>query len=184
MVARRRALLGSFVAALALVGASCGGDDEPSASEASASEWADGFCTAVTTWTSELEEIGDAFRDPSTLSTDAVKQAARDAGAATEQFVTDVRALGAPDTEAGEQVQDSVDELADMVEQQKSEIEEAVEDASGLTGLTAAIASVGTALSSMATAFQSTLETLEAADASGELEQALEDSEACDELTG
>lgn len=170
------------VASLAVLAASCGGDDESSASPTA--EWATGFCTAVSAWTDELQQIGDEIDDPSSLSVDALEQAVADVGAATDDFVEDVRGLGAPDTESGQAVQDSLDSLADTLEAEKADIEEAIADASGLTGIASAITSIGTSLTAMGTAFQETLGAIEDADASGELETALEDSEACDEITG
>ena len=105
-------------------------------------EWADGFCTAVTSWTDELRRIGDDLRDPSSLSIDALKQAAGDVNAATDAFVEDVRALGAPETKSGREVQDSLENLADTVDAEKAEIEEAIEDASGVTGAAAAVTAI------------------------------------------
>lgn len=169
-----------LVAALALVGASCGGDDEPEAS--SATEWADEFCTAVTVWTGELENIGNTLA--SSLSTDALEAAAADVSSATDAFVEDVRGLGAPDTESGQEIEDSVEALADSAEAEKAKIEEAVEDASGLTGAAAAAAVFGTSLSTMATAFETTLEAFEDADVDGELEAAFEEAPACEAVTG
>ena len=60
----RKAVL-VLLASLALVAAGCGGDDEPTA--APVDEWADGFCTAISTWTDELEQIRDRFDDLSWL---------------------------------------------------------------------------------------------------------------------
>lgn len=181
---RRYALSGLLllVAAFVLFAAGCGGDDEPAAGEATASEWADDFCTAVTEWTDELQRIGDDFGDPSSLSADTIEQAARDANAATDEFVSEVRSLGAPDIESGEEIRDSLETFADSVEAERDEIEEAIEDTSGITGITAAVAAIGASLSAMATAFQTTFETLESSDVSGELETALEESSACDEI--
>lgn len=178
----RLVALVAAVLALALLAAACGGDDEPAAGEATANEWADGFCTAVTMWTDDLEEIGDTVGDPSSLSVDTIEQAAQDANAATEEFVDDVRALGAPDTESGNDVEDAVEALADSVDTERDEIEQAIDDASGITGVTAAVATIGASLSAMATALQSTFETLENADLDGELQAALEQSSACDEI--
>lgn len=172
------------IGALSLVAAGCGGDDSStdSATGSAPAEWADGFCTAVSTWTDELQAIGDSIADPSSLNVDALEQAVEDLGTATDTFVDDVRDLGAPDTESGEAVQDSLDSLADTLETEQGDIETAIDDASGLTELAGAIATIGTSLSAMGTAFQNTLQALEDADASGELETALQESSACDEI--
>jgi hypothetical protein len=178
----RRTVVGIalLLTVLALTAAGCGGDDEP---ETSATvEWADGFCTAVSAWTSELERIGDSLT--SSLSSDALDEAAGDVSSATDDFVEDVRGLGAPDTDSGQAVQDSIETLADTVEAEKVKIEDAVESASGLTGAAQAVATLGTSLAAMATAFQTMFQAIEDADVDGELETAFEESTACDELSG
>lgn len=177
----RRALL-LLAAALALSATSCGGNGD--GGQPTAGEWANGFCSAVTTWRDELEKIGDGAGDPSSLSADTLEQAAHDANAASDQFVSDVRALGTPDIESGAEVRDAVESFADSVEAERDKIEAAVEDTSGITGIGAAVAAIGTSLSAMATAFQTTFETLESTDVDGELETALEGSSACDEIAG
>lgn len=172
------------VASFALVASGCGGDDG-SASGSPVDEWATGFCTAVTGWTGELQQIENDFTtDPGSFAdADALKDAVESVSSATDDFVADVRALGAPDTESGEEVRSSLDDLAETLETEKADIEQAAEDVSGLTDLPAAITSIGTSLSAMGAAFQTALEALESADVKGELEDALESSDACAELT-
>lgn len=174
--------LALLVLSLGLVAAGCGGDDEPTSGEASASEWAEDFCTVVNEWTDELERVGDELGDVTSLSADSIEAAADDVNAATDQFVEDVRGLGSPDTVSGQEIEDSLQELADTVEAEKDEVEEAVGDASGLTEVAGAVAAIGTSLTAMATSFQTTLQAFEDADVDGELETALEESDACDEL--
>ena len=173
----------AFLACFALAAAGCGGDDE-SASASAPDEWAAGFCTAVSTWTDELQTIGDDITNPSSLNADALQDAAGDVSSATDAFVEDVRALGAPDTESGEEVRSSLETLADTVETEKTNIEQAADDVSGLTGLASAVSAIGTSLTAMGTAFETALEAIENADVGGELKTALEDSDDCAELTG
>jgi hypothetical protein len=172
-----------LVASLALTAAGCGGDNEPSGATA-ADEWADGFCTAVTTWTDELQRIGDSLGDPSSLSRDAIEQAAQEASRATDQLVDDIRALGTPDTESGQEVRDTLDTLADTLDTEKADIEQAVEGISGLTGLPAAITTIGGSLSAMGSALQDAQDAIDEADVDGELKAAFEQSDACNEVTG
>ena len=173
-----RAVLALLAVILALVAAGCGGDDaEPETS--ATTEWASGLCDAVTSWTDDLEAAGD---DLSSLSVEALRDAASDVDSATERFLDDVRGLGTPDTEAGTEARDVVEALADTVEAEKQEIEDAVDDASGITGVTSAISAVAASLTAMGEAFEQTFERLEDLDADGELEQAFEDADSCDEL--
>ena len=169
-----------LLAAFALSASGCGGD--AGGGQPTASEWADDFCTSVTNWTEELQKIGDGVGDPSSLSADTLQQAARDANVASDELIDEVRALGVPDLESGEDVEASLEAFADSVEVERDRSEAAVEDAAEITGISGAVAAIGTSLSAMATALQTTFETLESRDVSGELETALEESSACDEI--
>lgn len=177
-----KTLIATFIAALALVAAGCGGSDE-SASASPTDEWAAGFCTAITSWTDSIQSATDQFTDPSSLSTDGLASAANDVGSATNTLVDDLKGLGAPDTESGQAVKDSVDELSSTLESEVATIDDAVQGASGLTALPGAIATITTSLAAMATAFSSTFQSLENADVKGELQTALEDSSACADIS-
>lgn len=168
-----------LVASLALVSAGCGGDDEPEAS--TAAEWAESFCTAITSWTDELQEIQESAT--SSLSAESIEQAAEDVETATDEFVEEVRALGGPDTESGQEIEDAVQEFTDTAEAEKEEVLEAVDDVSDASDVAGALSVVGSSLQSMATALQSMFDAFEDADVGGELETAFEDTPACTELT-
>ena len=177
-----RKLLATAGASLALVAAGCGGGDE-SSSASPTDEWAEGFCTSITTWTDSLTGITEQFSSPSSLTSEALTDAANDVKSSTETLVDDLRALGAPDTESGEDVKTSIDELSNTVESEAAKIESAAEGVSGLADLPSAISSITTSLSAMSSAFSTTLQTAESADASGELRTALEDSPACADIS-
>jgi hypothetical protein len=178
-----RAVLTLLVLAVSLVlVAGCGGGDEDSASGTEA--WAEDFCATVSAWTDELRRIGDTVDDPSTLSVDALREAADDVGSATDDFVDDVRALDGPDTESGDEVERSLETLADTLEEERADLGDAIDDLSGITDVPAAITAIGSSLSAMGTAFQQAFDAIEDADARGELETAFEEADACDELTG
>ena len=177
---RLRAALFGAVFALALVGAGCGGDDGDSGDEATAAdEWASGFCSAVTSWTDELETITTEFSDPSNLSEDGLRSAADDVRSATQDLVDELRGLGAPDTEGGEEIRTALDSLSTTLDTEAAEIEETVEGIAGLTEIPSAITTVTASLSAMGTAFSEALQAIDQADAGGELQTALEDSPEC-----
>jgi inorganic triphosphatase YgiF len=169
------------VSALALVAAGCGGSDEESDPTAA---WAAGFCSAVTSWTDALQDVTSQFRDTSNLSEDGLQSAAEDVRTATEQLVDDLRGLGAPETESGEEIRSSLDSLSNTLEAESGEIESTVEGISGITGLPSAISAVSTSLSAMGSAFAETLQTIESADVDGELQSALEESPECADISG
>jgi hypothetical protein len=178
----RRIWIGAIlVLALAGVAAGCGGDDESESDPTAA--WADGFCSAVTDWTDELQSITSQFSDTSNLSEDGIQSAATDVRSATQTLVDELRDLGAPETDSGEEVKSALDTLSATLEDESSEIEDTANGVSGITELPSAITKISSSLSALGTAFSQTLETIENADASGELRAALEDSPECADIT-
>jgi hypothetical protein len=103
---------------------------------------------------------------------------------ATQTFVDDLRGLGAPDTEAGEEAKDALDKLADDVDENVEKMNDAVEGASGVSGIVEAATSVGSTLAAMGQQLSSTFSELEGLDASGEIEDAFREADSCDDLTG
>jgi hypothetical protein len=178
----RRIWIGAIlVLALAGVAAGCGGDDESESDPTAA--WAAGFCSAVTDWTDELQSISSQFSDTSNLSEDGIQSAATDVRSATQTLVDELRDLGAPETDSGEEVKSALDTLSTTLEDESSEIESTANGVSGITELPSAITKISSSLSALGTAFSQTLETIENADASGELRTALEDSPECADIT-
>jgi hypothetical protein len=178
---RTRIVLSSTVVALALIAAGCGGSD--SSDEDPTAAWASGFCAAVTGWTDELETVTSSFSDTSNLSQDGLQSAADDVKGATSQLVDDLEALGAPETEGGEEIQSSIDSLSTTLETEAANIEEAVQGISGITGIPSAVTTITTSLSAMGTAFSTTLNTIDGADVGDELQTALEDSPECADIS-
>ena len=178
---RTRLALSAVVAVAALAAAGCGGSDDSESDPTAA--WASGFCTAVTDWTDELQTITSSFSDTSNLSEDGLRTAADDVRSATQQLVDEIRDLGAPETDGGEEIRSALDSLSTTLETESAGIEQTVDSISGLTGLANAAASITTSLSAMGTAFSETLQTIDAADVDGELQSALEDSPECADIS-
>lgn len=173
------------LATAALLAAGCGGSDgESSSSDASpASEWADGLCSAISTWTSSIASIGDSIKGGD-ISRESLTGAVDDAKSATETFTSDLDSLGRPDTDAGQQAKESIDQLSSELKDEVATIEEELDGASGITGIIAAIPAITTALSNMGTQVGTAISGLESVDAKGELESAFENASSCDELAG
>ena len=180
---RRLAFFGAIVVVVALTLFTVGCGDGAGGGQPTAGEWAEDFCTSVATWRDELEKIGDGVEDPSSLSADTLEQVAGEANAASDELIDDVRALGTPDLESGEEIKASVETFADSLEAERDKIAEAVGDTSELSDVASAVSAIGASLSAMGTAFQTVLGALEDADVSGELETALEEPSACDAIT-
>jgi methyl-accepting chemotaxis protein len=170
--------LALLAVSLTLVATACGGDDETTA--APVDEWADEFCGAVSSWTGELGAIRDRFDDLSSLDRDSLEEAAQDANDATDRFVNDLQDLPEPDTESGQEIEQSVETLSDTVESEKEDVERAVEGIEDVSDIPGGITAIGSALSSMGTALQTAIDSVENEDVGGELETALDESEACE----
>ena len=178
---RRFWIAAILVLALAGVAAGCGGDDETESDPTAA--WADGFCSAVTDWTDELRTITSQFSDTSNLSEDGLRSAATDVQSATQTLVDELRDLGAPETDSGEEVKSALDTLSTTLEDESAAIEDTANGVSGITELPSAITKISSSLSALGTAFSQTLQTIENADASGELRSTLEDSPECADIS-
>ena len=172
------------IAVLAVIlAAGCGGSDGGGGGEgeSSATEWAGDLCSAITTWTQSIQSAVDSVGADS-LTEDKLQDAVDDIEGATNDFVDDLRGLGRPDTEAGQQAEQSLDQLADDVEESMTTVRNAVDDASGLSGVVAAATTASTTLSSLADQIVTTFNELEGLDGQGELEAAFRGSDSCDEL--
>jgi hypothetical protein len=177
-----RAVIALAALALSLgVIAGCAGDDEPD--ENATAAWADSFCTATLAWSTEVRRIAEDLGNLQALSSEAVSDAAEQARDATDDFVSEVRGLGSPETEGGDEIESSLETLATEIEGEMEEIEDAVEDLQGLNGIVTAGRDVAASVSAMFVSLQRVFETFEEADPAGELETAFEQSDACDEIT-
>jgi hypothetical protein len=157
----------------------CGGDDGGGGS--SATEWADGVCSAITTWSESITSTADSLRGGD-LSEDELRSAVEDFESATSDFVDDLRGLERPDTEAGEKAKESLDQLAGDVEENVSRVKSAVDDASGMSGIVGAVTAVSATLSTMDEQLSSTFAELEELDAGGQLQAALGEADSCNEF--
>src|SRR5262249_32658113 len=117
------------VAGIAAAGCGGGGDESSSTTETKpVVEWADGFCTDVTTWKDQLTKIGQDFL--ASPSKESLQTAADDVKAANQKLSDDLKSLGTPDTESGDKVKQSVDDLSDTLNTQMDKIDDAVNNTS------------------------------------------------------
>jgi methyl-accepting chemotaxis protein len=169
-----------LVVVLAVAAVGCGGSDSE---EDPTAAWASGFCSAVTNWTDDLQDVTSQFSDTSNLSQDGLQSAANDVRDSTEKLVDDLKGLGRPETDSGQEVQDAVDGLATTLDNETAKIEDTANGVTGITALPSAITTISTSLSAMTTAFSDTLQTIQNADVNGELQKSLEDSPDCADIT-
>ena len=179
---RRRRLkllvLGATMTCIAVAAAGCGSSDEDTATPAT---WAGGVCSAITTWQSALATAVDSVKSNPTQ--DGLQTAVDDAKSATDTLESDLEDLGKPDTDAGQQAKELVDQLSTSLQDGADTIEEAISGVSDAAGVPAAAATVTSTLTSMKTEVDTTVTSIQALDAQGELKDAFTSSSECATLT-
>jgi methyl-accepting chemotaxis protein len=177
--ARRGAALGLVLLALGVLVSSCGGSSGSSGS--STKDWANGLCTAITTWTDSIKKTGNSLRNGN-ISKSSLQQASKDFGDSTKKLADDLKGLGKPDTDAGQQAADKVDKLAGQIQSDADQIKSAVNGASSLTEVQKALTSVASTLTQMGSQISTTFSEISNLDAKGELEKAFKSAPACSSL--
>jgi len=188
----RRVVL-AFIAMMVALGgiaAGCGGGGSSSAGSTSTTttttgttpvvEWAGDFCTAVNSWKDDLTAVGTNLGSSPTK--DGLQQAADGVKAANQKLADDLKGLGKPDTQSGDKVKQSVDDLTKTLNTQLTTIEDAAKNVSGLSGIVSAGATITASLAAMGTALSTTLNTVENADVKGEMKTAFDQAPSCSNL--
>ena len=169
------ALTIGFVLALA---AGCGGDD------ASAEGWAGDVCSSVQEWRENLTSlVVDA--QAGGLSADSITTAVEGGVEATRRLREQLQDLGPPDTEAGDEIERELDELADSAVETAEEARERAEalpEDQSVPELIQSLMSIARDLQSVVGEAQATFAELQELEPGQELEEAFESSEDCQEL--
>jgi hypothetical protein len=185
--ATTRRLLMAPVLAAAMAAAGCGGSSSDGGSgggeTVGASEWASSLCSDITTWTGALQSSAQPLQGGN-LSKDSLQTAAGDMKSATKTFADEVKALGAPDAEAGSEAKKSLDTLAENLNADVEQIDKTVDDVSGGSGVVAAASAVSGTIAKMGSQVTATFAVLQKLDAKGELTDAFKNSTACKSLSG
>jgi len=168
------------IAVCALVATACGSSKD-SSDTTPTTEWADGLCSSITTWKSEITTIVNSLKGGN-LSQDSLTAAVDDAEEATRNFTTDLKGLGRPDTEAGQQAQDSVNQLTTQIDEDMTTIQDAVSNASGVAGVIAAVPTITSTIQSAGNQVAETISGFQELDAKGELESAFKDADSCEDM--
>jgi len=178
----KRALIAATVVLVAALAAGCGSSSSSSSGTTPTSEWADGLCSAITTWTSSLTSIGDTIKQGG-VTKDSLSSAIDDAQTSTDTFTSSLKDLGKPDTDAGQKAKDSVDQLASDIDDDMQTIQDAVGNAKGATGVLTAVSTISTTLKTAGQQVSSTIQGFQSLDAKGELESAFKAAPSCKGLT-
>ena len=168
------------VSVCAVLAAGCGSSSESDTTPTV--DWANGLCSSITTWQTSITSIIDSLKGGN-LSKDSLAAAADDADVATRNFTSSLKSLGRPDTEAGQQAQDSVNELTTQIDDDMQKIQDTVSNASGVAGVLAAVPTITTTIQTAGNQVADTIAGFKDLDAKGELESAFEDADDCKTLT-
>ena len=157
-------------------------DDGPPTTE----EWAGSVCTSLSDWRDSMASLADAGGEP--LTADSLREKLDDADAATSDLVSELRDLDSPDLEAGDQLEEQLDEATARLESSFDTLKENGEEAADgsaseflqqLPGLASDFAALQTAIAATA----STLASADVAEESkAELQQAFADAPSCQSL--
>jgi hypothetical protein len=173
----------AVVLAAALLAAGCGGSDDDEPEGTSATVWAGQLCTALSGWVTVVKNTANGLK-AGNLDKESLVSAGNDVKTATTTLVDDVKDLPTPDTDAGDQAKEEVDQLADNLQKGADDIESAVDDLNDSGSVASAATTVGTTLATMQSEMKSTVNSVRELDAQGDLRTAFQDAVPCEELTG
>jgi hypothetical protein len=166
-------------AMLAVVAAACGG------SESAEEKWAGNVCTEVGDWEDQLKENADNVQEelqsPKLGTLAAIDAQVREAVAATDKLVTDLRALEPPDTEAGAEAERKLDALISQTETTVAEAKQTVATVpkgADVAETAQKLAPLVPSLQALAVSVSSTLESIQAS--GEEIKNGFEDADSCD----
>jgi uncharacterized protein YoxC len=169
----RRAIAISLLAFTLAAG--CGGDDGPP----SATEWADSLCSALGDWTDSIRSAAESVT--ANPSRESLEGAVDDVEGATQTLADDVEGLETPDLEAGQQAEQSVDELSDSLNAEVEKVKETAENAT-LGTISEAVSAISASFSAMSQQISTAFTELEGLDPGGELRTAFDEADSCSEL--
>jgi hypothetical protein len=182
-----RSLLAVLILSAAIL-AGCGGGSDSSSgasgtesSATAADDWANSVCEAFVAWNNSITDAGQGIRD--NPSEEGIRTAGEQIQTATQTLADDLRGLGRPDTESGQEAKDTVDQLATNLDTSLQKINEAMDNASGTTGAVTAASTIGTSLVEMADQVSTAFQQLREIDAQGELQSSFEQGDSCAGLT-
>lgn len=160
--------------------AGCGGE------EPEAEGWAEDLCSSVQDWRGELESIVvDAQSEG--LSVQGIRTAIDEGVEATRSLQDELRELGPPDTEAGDEIEQEIDELTDRVVEEVEAAQaaaEALPEDQSVSELLASLMSIAGGLESVAADVPATFVDIQELEPGSELEDAFESAEDCRSLRG
>lgn len=159
-------------------------DDE---SSPTTTEWAGSVCTSLATWKTSIESLADV--SSGTLNAETLELKIDDAQAATQTLVTELKDLGSPDLDSGDELQQQLSSVADEIQADVDMLKQGAEQASEagstqefLSELAALAPQFQALLEQVSTAIAELQDANVAEDAKAELQAAFADAESCQQL--
>jgi hypothetical protein len=174
---RRSLGAAAALAAAAIAVSGCGGGGSESETSATVT-WADAVCSAITTYKNAVVDAGTTLKNGN-LTKAKVNDAVDSVKSATQTFADDLESLDAPETTAGKQAKQTLDELATALEKHASTVEDAIAGSSALNALSVVSSTLLTAQGQVSSA----VEELKQLDAKGELSDAFSKAPSCESLS-
>lgn len=172
-------VLGIVVAALAMRLT----EDHPETT----AEWADSVCTSLSDWRSSIAALAEPGDEP--LTAETLQDRLDQADDATSDLVDELRDLGPPDLDEGDEVERALDSAAAALAARYADVQSAAQDAADAddpADLLEALADLADDFAALADQPRDIVATLQSAslfgDASDELEQAFAASDSCQGL--
>lgn len=157
-------------------------DDEPPSTQ----EWADEVCTSLSDWRESIASLAEVGDEP--LTADSLRDRVSEAEDATSDLVSQLRDLGSPDLEDGDELQAELDDATSELETSFDALRESAEQAADAPAgeFLGELAGLGSDFTALQAAIAQTVTTLENADVAeesrAELEQAFASSASCQSL--
>jgi hypothetical protein len=173
-----RAVAALAVVLAVLVAAGCGKKEKT----LTPAEWANGVCTAITTWANELKTAQAGLTSGGIPTKAEIQDAGKKVEDATNTLAGDLKSLGKPNTSSGQKAKDTLDQLSSQLQDARASLKDTVSSVNSIgevaTAVSKAAATIATAQSQITKAYSS----IQSADTSGELRQAFTSSPACKSL--
>jgi uncharacterized protein YoxC len=178
--AGRRSACVIAVVALATLAAGCGGKSSSSQST-SAADWANGLCSALSTWSTSVRTQTTSLKGNVTES--SLKSASGEVTKATDELESDLKGLGTPDTESGKKANETLDTLTGQLKTDAQTIDKAVKEVSGTSSALQAVSTISSTLVTVGDQVTTAFTSIQQLDAKGELDKAFRNSEECKKLS-
>jgi hypothetical protein len=149
--------------------------------------WADSVCASLSDWRSSITSLADV--SGGTLTPDSLGEKLDAAESATSQLITELKKLGPPDLEAGEELSLELNAAADRLEADFETLKSGAENAAEADTPSAflqALAALAPVFQGLLDQIRTTVDDLQNAsvteEAKTELQQAFDEAESCRQL--